>query len=152
MHISSVSDFVADTVNSDIKDLTCEGKCSRCGNCCSNFIPLMDSDISRIRRYVKKHNIKPHRILAPTAQLLIDATCPFLDTTKSDNKCKIYHIRPYICKRFSCADEGNIFNYLNDKTLMNNEFHVVDMRNTFFQITSVSLSYIFFLRWRCLYD
>ena len=132
MNISRVSEFIDASVTNNIKDFTHGGECSGCGNCCSNFLPLMDSEISRIRRYVKKHNIKPHRIVAPTAEFLIDATCPFLDKTKSDNKCKIYHIRPYICKCFCCSDKGSIIKYLNDKTLMTNEFNVVDMRMTFF--------------------
>lgn len=47
--------------NIQITDFTFNGKCSNCGQCCSNLLPLSDSEVKRIKQYIKKHNIKEQR-------------------------------------------------------------------------------------------
>ena len=44
-------------------DLTDNGKCTQCGQCCSNILPMTEDEISVIRRYIKKHHIKERKHL-----------------------------------------------------------------------------------------
>ena len=83
-------------------NLTCNGKCTQCGECCSNLLPMTDEEIEKIRKYIKKYNIKENKHLVPLANPMIDMTCPFLDDSKSCEKCTIYEARPNICKDFIC--------------------------------------------------
>lgn len=80
-----------------VKDFTQEGKCSNCGECCSNCLPLSEAEIQQIHKYIKKHNIKEqrHNFMVGT-----DMTCPFRDN--AHRKCLIYEIRPAICREFMC--------------------------------------------------
>ena len=45
----------------DIKDCSNNGKCSQCGECCSNFLPVSQKEIEIIQDYVLKNNIKPQK-------------------------------------------------------------------------------------------
>lgn len=79
---------------------TIKGKCSGCGNCCSNILLLTNDEIKKIKEHVKIHNIKPinrNTILSTEYK----DVCPFLGR---DNKCAIYPIRPKICRTFICDD------------------------------------------------
>lgn len=85
-----------------VNDRTEDGKCSNCGACCSALLPLSRKEIKRIKEYVWKHQIKPHRhgsVFADPADL--DMCCPFLDERK-EHKCDIYEARPDICRHFIC--------------------------------------------------
>lgn len=84
-------------------DLTCSGKCTQCGECCSNLLPMTDSEINTIREYIKKNDIKEHKHLLPLATPTLDMTCPFLDGNKDKEKCEIYSVRPKICRNFICC-------------------------------------------------
>lgn len=75
-----------------VTDYTINGKCSNCGECCADLLPLTKKDVKRIRQYIKRHNIKPR-----VAQADIDMICPFLNMS---NKCMVYPVRPLICKLF----------------------------------------------------
>lgn len=78
-----------------------DGKCIGCGQCCSNILPLSASEIKDIKRYIAKKHIKAtvRNVMNTDA---IDLLCPFLDDTKSCDKCKIYPVRPKICREFKC--------------------------------------------------
>lgn len=80
-----------------VKDFTKDGKCSNCGQCCSNLLPLSEAEIKRIKAYIKKHGIKEQR---HNALMAVDMTCPFRD--ERNKKCLIYEIRPAICREFMC--------------------------------------------------
>ena len=41
-------------------DLTDNGKCTQCGACCSNALPMTEDEISVIRRFVKKQIGRAH--------------------------------------------------------------------------------------------
>ena len=52
------------TLEEVMKDMKCgvfeftkDGKCSGCGQCCSNYLPISSKEIKEIKRYVKKHHI-----------------------------------------------------------------------------------------------
>ena len=80
-----------------ITDYTQDGKCSNCGQCCSNFLPMTKGEVTRIKAYIKEHGIKEQR---HNALVGFDMTCPFRD--EANRKCLIYEIRPAICKQFMC--------------------------------------------------
>ena len=99
IQVGSLSDILdRDRCVTDFSD---NGKCSNCGACCNDIIPLTNSDINRIKIYVKKNNIKPinHCLLMTKA---IDTVCPFRDSI--NKKCVIYEVRPAICRSFLCHD------------------------------------------------
>lgn len=87
----------------EVVDLTKEGKCISCGNCCSSLLYLSKNEYKAIERYVRKKKIKPHHHdKAPLANRdgVIDLICPFRDSIS--RKCTIYDKRPEICRRFVC--------------------------------------------------
>ena len=97
-----------------VYDNTINGECSCCGNCCSNLLPLSESEIERIRKYVKRHHIRAQVHAIPMVATM-DLTCPFLDLSKATEKCTIYKVRPAICRVFKCnksmsIDDIELFN------------------------------------------
>lgn len=64
-------------MKSGVYDFTVDGKCSSCGACCSNALPLSGKEIKEIKRYVKKRRIKEQKHLAPVKNNTLDLTCPF---------------------------------------------------------------------------
>lgn len=84
-------------MNLDIKNYTCNGECSGCGQCCGDILNLSKEEILRIDRYLKRHKVDP----TPMIKLVsYDNTCPFRDN--KNKKCKIYEARPEICRVFKC--------------------------------------------------
>ena len=83
-------------------DLTNNGKCTGCGNCCSNLLPMTNEEVETIRKYIKNNNIKEHRHILPLAEPTLDLTCPFLNDSKPNEKCDIYEVRPRVCRDFIC--------------------------------------------------
>lgn len=111
--------------NMEIFDFTCNGKCSNCGQCCSNLLPLSDSEVKRIKQYIKKHNIKEQR---HNAMVGVDMTCPFRD--EANKKCLIYEIRPEICRQFMCNHTKE--DVMARKLDFHKKFNPVFMRNEFY--------------------
>lgn len=79
----------------EITDNTVCGKCSKCGECCSNFLPICQEELDIIQEYVIKNNIKPQTQMIVMQNRLC---CPYYD----GKKCLIYEVRPLICKEFYC--------------------------------------------------
>ena len=131
MYTQSLDDYVSETHK--VKDLTIDGKRSQCGGCCCNTPPLTDKEIKNIRYYVKANNIQPS--YAPGLLLMAgnvyDNTCPFLDHSKDKEKCKIYSVRPHICKSFICSDT-DLSRYANDSKYLEETRTHIRMRETFF--------------------
>lgn len=128
MKSASLEQAMAD-MNNGTYDLTCNGECTQCGNCCSNLLPMTEDEIATIRKYIKKHRIKEHRHILPLAEPTIDMTCPFLDDSKSCEKCTIYEVRPMICRDFICCPSKRPpMNDLKHKL----KCRVVDVRYEFF--------------------
>ena len=108
-----------------VKDFTDNGKCSNCGQCCSNLLPLSNREIKNIKAYIKKHKIKEQRHNGMTG---VDMTCPFRD--EANKKCLIYEIRPAICRQFMCNHtQADIMKAKVDLHRINN---IVFMRAEFF--------------------
>lgn len=80
-----------------VTNFTCNGKCSNCGQCCGDILHLSKQEIKRIDDYLKKHKVEP----TPRCILFdYDNTCPFRD--KTNKRCKIYDVRPEICRVYKC--------------------------------------------------
>lgn len=71
------------------------GKCSKCGECCTNFLPISQNELDTIQNYVIEHKIRPQTQMLVMQNRL---TCPYHD----GKKCLIYEVRPLICKEFYC--------------------------------------------------
>lgn len=81
-----------------ITNFTKDGQCIRCGQCCTEILPLTDEELQTIKQYVKKHNIRNQH-----SKVLIvdrDITCPLMNYK---HECLIYDIRPAICRSFICS-------------------------------------------------
>ena len=108
-----------------VKDFTVDGKCSNCGKCCSNMLPLSKWEILRIKSYIRDKGIKEQR---HNAIVGVDMTCPFRD--EANKKCLIYDIRPDICRQFMCNHTQEDIE--NAKFEFHEKNQVVFMRNEFF--------------------
>lgn len=111
--------------NQTIIDFTENGRCSSCGNCCSDLLPMSENEVNRIKNYIKKHGIKEQR---HNAMVGIDITCPFRD--EANRKCLIYAIRPAICRQFMCNHTKE--DIMNAKFDFHKKFNIVFMRATFY--------------------
>lgn len=79
------------------------GKCSNCGECCTDLLPVSERELRRIRQYVARHGRKEHHNapLLAIRQAMVDMTCPFRNPATS--RCDIYEVRPEICRSFICT-------------------------------------------------
>ena len=111
--------------NVHVTNFTKNNKCSNCGQCCTDFLPLSSKEIKNIKHYIKVHNIKEQRHNVAAG---IDITCPFRD--EKNKKCLIYEVRPEICKRFICNDDKE--KIFSNKRYFINKYNPVFMRSEFF--------------------
>ena len=110
-------------------DNTKNGKCSQCGECCGNILPMTKKEVQDIRKYITKNNIKEYKRVVPLANPILDLTCPFLDDNKKTEKCRIYEVRPFICRHFVCNMQKDKF----PKEFFENEYEAINVRETFFR-------------------
>lgn len=106
-------------------DMTKNGKCTQCGACCSNLLPMSSKEVKEIKRYIEKHKIQEFKHLIPVVNQPMDMNCPFLNTDKSCEKCLIYPVRPMVCRKFSCNPALRL-------PPGNKNLAVIDVRETFF--------------------
>lgn len=101
-------------------DNTKNGKCSNCGECCANRLPLSDEEVARIKAYIHDNGIGQQKG-APH-------TCPFRD--HENGRCAIYRVRPTICRVYMCnATIDDIKKLRPDLSALNK---IVNMRDEFF--------------------
>ena len=131
--IGRIDEYISNMENG-VFDYTNDGKCSQCGGCCSDFLPMSKKDIKRIHSYVKKNGIKEQKHNAPLADMSIDLTCPF--RSDEQKKCLIYPVRPAICRDFKCDNAKN--GIWGGKHLYHDKFSPVSMRAEFFGGDSLS--------------
>lgn len=127
MKVGSLEQMLTDE-EQGVADFTKNGKCSGCGNCCANFLPISDVEIERIRQYIKKHGVTEQIRRYPTAEPMIDMMCPFRN--EAEKKCTIYEIRPAICRDFLCDKPDKELKA--NKALYHGKYSVTDMRHVFF--------------------
>lgn len=130
--LGSLAKMWAD-MESGVTDFTVDGKCSNCGQCCSNILPISQKEIKTIRRYIDEHGIEEQICRYPTSAPTIELTCPFRDD--SQKKCLIYKVRPAICRDFKC-DKPRQKIYA-DKAMYHGKYDPVDMRAVFYGRPSV---------------
>lgn len=123
----SIFEAVRKGMEDNIYNFTKDGKCSGCGNCCSNLLPMSRKEIEIICKYIKKHDIKESKHLFPLAKKATDMTCPFRDNGKGI--CTIYEVRPEICKQFICDSEKRV---KHNRKLLGQTRQIIDVRETFF--------------------
>lgn len=112
------------------------GNCSRCGNCCASNLPLTKKEEKKIREYIKKNNIQPEIF---QTEKDINLQCCFYD--RKNKLCKIYEVRPSICRSFRCnkkletlekekkeTHKRAYWNHVNG----DEELHLTDMRLLFY--------------------
>ena len=121
--IGTIEQMLQDMKNG-VYDFTKDGECSSCGSCCSRYLPLSSKELKEIKRYVKKHHIKPKEHIFPTTEPMLDMVCPFRD---EENKiCTIYSLRPKICRSFLCSNPKN--GIWATKQEFHAKYRVVDLR------------------------
>lgn len=100
------------TCTNKIIDKTINGKCSKCGECCSNFLPISQEELNIIQKYVIENNIKPQTEILVMENRL---ACPYWN-----HKCLIYEVRPLICKEFYCNKkmDAETFEKFKDKKII----------------------------------
>lgn len=125
----SVLEYVRKGMEDNLYNYTKDGKCSGCGNCCSNLLPMSQKEVDAIHRYINKNGIKECKHLLPVVAPVLDMTCPFLDTDKKSEKCRIYPVRPEICKQFICDNEQRA---KHNRKLIGQTRTVVDVRKEFY--------------------
>ena len=96
---STIGQMIKD-MEHGVYDFTKNGECSQCGACCSSLLPMTDKELRDLKKYVRKHHIKPVIHCFPTVEPAIDFTCPFRDDIQ--RKCLVYEARPEICRKFRC--------------------------------------------------
>lgn len=125
-------DEMIDDMKAGIYDYTVDGKCSNCGSCCSNFLPISKKEIETIKKYITVHKITEQKHVVPAAIPVADWTCPFRSDTLK--KCLIYKVRPLICREWQC-DKPKNNRWAND-ALFQEKRMIVSMRQTFFNSKS----------------
>lgn len=131
----NVYDYLQKPVDRESVDNCVDGKCSCCGSCCTNFLALSDAEICRIKKYIRKHDIKPcsHGFTAPLTVLPVDMICPFRDEEKKI--CTIYEARPFICRHYRCnktVKEFFLEAFKEDPGYARRKRSYINMRLTFF--------------------
>lgn len=111
----------------NIYNFTKNGKCSGCGNCCTNLLPMSQKEVDTVHRYIKKNKIQECKHLLPVSTPTYDMTCPFRDNDNS--VCTIYEVRPMVCRKFICDNEKRA---KRDRDLMKQTRRIVDVRGEFF--------------------
>ena len=127
--VVSALEYVQRGMEDNISNFTKDGKCSGCGNCCSNLLPMSQKEVDAIHKYIQKHDIKECKHLLPVATPAYDMTCPFLDTDKKCEKCRIYEVRPAICRQFICDNEQRA---KHNRALLRQTRRIVDVRSEFY--------------------
>ena len=125
--VSNLLDCVQKGMEDNLYNFTKNGKCSNCGNCCTNLLPMSDKEVSRIKEYIKVNDIKEYKHLVPISNPSVDMTCPF----RNDDKkiCTIYKVRPEICRQFICDNEKRA---KHNRALMKQTRKIVWVREEFY--------------------
>lgn len=85
---------VAQDIKNNAYNFCKDGECIKCGNCCSNILPMTPREVNIIKAYIRKNSIKEQ----PSSNVM---DCPFMDSSK-ELKCTIYEVRPTVCRDFIC--------------------------------------------------
>lgn len=113
------------------------GECSRCGECCTPFIPMTKSEVKTVREYVKKNpQIKERALNQPFFEGNdVYVKCCFYDKDKKE--CMIYPARPFICRAYKCNQDDlkieNNKNFMDSRACYNTDVkNIHDFRSLLF--------------------
>jgi len=109
-------------------DHTDHGKCTGCGECCADILPISEQDISTIRKYIEEHGIRMQGV-SPAIKPETKFKCPFRND--SEKKCVIYEVRPAICRDFKCDNMAH--GIAANPDMYKGRMHVISMRSVFFE-------------------
>ena len=98
-HYKSAADLVAAGEQYECRCI--DGKCSNCGECCADLLPVSDEELARIKAYVKKHHIQEQNIKPFFDPQAVNLTCPLRND--KEKRCEVYPVRPLICREFICS-------------------------------------------------
>ena len=128
MKVGFLDEVLAD-MKAGVYDFTKDGKCSNCGQCCADLLPISDEEVRKIRAYIKRNNIKEQKHFLPIVLVPeFDLTCPF--RSNAERKCVIYEVRPAICRDFQCDKPRKRIEA--DKDMYHGLYAPHSMRLTFF--------------------
>lgn len=123
---STIEDLIENSKS--IKIFTMNGKCSNCGNCCTDYLPISEKELRKIKEYVKENGVVEHTQKNIFDTDGFDTTCPFRN--EIEKKCEIYPVRPSICKSFICnKNEKELFK---EKALATTRNRCVNLRKEVF--------------------
>lgn len=125
MKVASFEELLRD-FKSGVTNMTKNGKCSSCGNCCTSILPVSKEELKRITAYVKKRRIKKTEA---NKEVTLDMTCPFRDNEK--RICRIYEVRPKICEVFVCSKWKNVIEQERDAFEFDLRYRTVNLREYF---------------------
>ena len=133
--LEKMQEILRDKIENTIPDYSTNGKCSRCGRCCSNLLSMTLEDVHRIRDYLQTHSITPAPLTRPDKFRSIPFdSCPFCDLSGKKATCMIYEARPAICRKFLCNADVLAKRYDINGDLVPDSIGQVDCRKTFFGI------------------
>lgn len=103
-----------------------DGSCSRCGNCCTNFLFMTDKELQAIKKYAKENKLSDNydHLLKDNVVMM----CPF--NNQKEGKCDIYEVRPEICRTFKCNVQLEVLEQA--RNYYATRFKPVDMREEVF--------------------
>lgn len=107
-----------------VYNFTKDGKCTKCGNCCTALLPMTKDELKTIKRYVKRKHIQ---IVKHTGGF--DLTCPFRNDELGI--CTVYEVRPQICRDFQCDKPQKKIDETKEQYKYDNRFHTVNLREIF---------------------
>lgn len=122
----------------NIKNNCIGTKCSNCGECCVDFIPLTKREVKNIKSFIKKNNIQENVYVGDG---YFDNRCPFF-VKDSEKHCSIYPVRPSICKTFKCCQSAHTI--ADNKVSLSYDADYNRFRNGSFCGTLISLHSLFF--------
>lgn len=125
------------------ENCTNNGSCSRCGECCSPFIPITWKEYKRIKKYIEENNIEPSNIRDGNNVYI---SCPFYD--RANKKCNVYSVRPEVCKRFLCSHKQEKINtnrkYFDERAQINgNTYKLMPLDLLFYNRPDTIIYYIY---------
>lgn len=117
-----------------VSNNTINNRCSNCGECCTTFLPITKKEYYTIQKYLYEHpEITNERHIVGNDMHVL---CPFRD--RVNKRCKIYEVRPYVCRQFLCSKSLNTLAkekevYLKRAYFNSYETNIISMQRLFFR-------------------
>lgn len=128
---TTLQEILENIVNQNVKitDNSICGHCSKCGECCSPFLPIKQKEAEIIQEFVIKNKIRPQKQMLVMENRL---ACPYYD----GKKCLIYEVRPLICREFYCYKKPSMEianKFVEDKYITVNMWKISEKIDKYFK-------------------